>query len=53
MLSWNFLGGPVVRTPLSKAGGPGQGTKILHMAECGQKLKKIAVLGLCVSRAKA
>ena len=52
MLSWNFLGGPVVKTPLSKAGSPGlipgQGTKILHMVECGQKFKKCFPGSLCL-----
>ena len=35
-------GGPVVKNPLSNAGGvgsiPGRGTKIPHAVGCGQKL---------------
>ena len=36
-------GGPLVKNPLSNAGGvgsiPGRGTKIPHATWCGQKLK--------------
>ena len=40
----DFPGGPVVTTPLFNAGGvgsiPGQGTKIPHAMQCGQKKKR-------------
>ena len=56
MLSWNFLGGPVVKTPLSKAGGPGL-TLVRELRsylwQSVAKNKKNAVVALCVSRAKA
>ena len=39
----DFLGGPMVKTCASTAGGmgliPGQGTKTLHAAQCGQREK--------------
>ena len=42
--AWDFPGSPVVKTLPSTAGGvgsiPGQGTKVLPAAGCGQKLKK-------------
>ena len=41
----DFPGGPVVKTPLSSAGGvgliPGRGTKVLPAAGCRQKTLKI------------
>ena len=44
-LSWEFLGGLVVRIPYFHCRGtgliPGQGTKILHAAQHSQKEKKM------------
>ena len=41
---WDFPGGPVVKTPHSQCRGagliPGQGTKIPHASQRGQKKKK-------------
>ena len=51
MLSWNFLGGPVVKTPLSKAGGPGL-TLVRELRSCiwqSVAKKKKMLLSLSVS----
>ena len=53
-VGWEFPGGPVVRAPCFHCEGPGsipgQGTKILQAARCGQKKKKSTHVGEYVEK---
>ena len=49
-MTWDFPGGPVVKTPHSQCGDliPAQGTRIPHAMWCGQKKEKNDLFSLSV-----